>query len=359
MTFVNINRKAILIPSMMIFTYYVVRMFTPAAPPPDPPDLNFTINFSYPLDTDMERLVSDYRKGYIINEEIVNPFPYEFIKNPSNKCTLTEAEVKVQNMVFILFMVKSAYENHELRNVIRQTWGNEKYLTHFNIKTVFTVGVPKDRSKFNLIKNESDQMKDIVQVDHIDTYYNNTIKMMAEFNWVVKFCRNARYVILIDDDYFVSPEALVTMLEHSSEVRNTKRLYMGNKKTQSKPRRDKRSKWHVPYSEYPYDIYPDFINAGTIIMSMDFVIDAQIAMMYTKLFRLDDIFLSIVARKLNVPALGTERVFSISVMPWDRLNFEFLVTAHHYKVPDLQWLWRRHGRRRNSNIRPRYTGSNT
>ncbi|OWF55303.1 Beta-1,3-galactosyltransferase brn [Mizuhopecten yessoensis] len=110
---------------------------------------------------------------------------------------------------------------------------------------------------------------------------------------IFKFCQNAKYVVLIDDDYFVSPESLVGLLEYSAEVRNTQRLYIEHKHSNSKPRREKESKWHVSYSEYPFDMYPDFINAGTIIMSMEFVIEAQIAMIYTKLFRLDDIYLAI------------------------------------------------------------------
>ncbi|XP_033747706.1 beta-1,3-galactosyltransferase brn-like [Pecten maximus] len=354
-SFVTINRKMFVmtITSTIICLYFCVGILVPKEQPPDAPLINFTTNFSYPLDIDMVKLVSDYRNGHIITDEVINPFPYEFIRNPSHKCKLSKEEVKVQDKVFILFMVKSAYGNRRYRDAIRQTWGREGYLRYFNIKTVFTVGVPKDRSQIERIKNESDLVKDILQVDHIDSYFNNTLKMMAEFKWVVKFCQNVKYVVFIDDDYFVSPESLVSMLEYSQNVRDTKLLYMGHKVSKSKPIRDKRNKWYVSHSEYPYDMYPDFINAGTIIMSMEFVIDAQIAMMYTKLFRLDDIFLSIVAKKLQVKAFGTKRVFNRNVMPWDTLNFEFLVTAHHYKPFDVQWLWRRHGRKKNTDIHPR------
>ncbi|XP_069136477.1 beta-1,3-galactosyltransferase brn-like [Argopecten irradians] len=354
MAFRNVSRKTIVVSlTSIVSLFYVLGLFSLGEQPSDPIYIDFATNFSYPLEVDMVKLVSDYKKGYIIREEVINPFPYGFIRNPSHKCKLTEPELQIQKHVHVLFMVKSAFDNRRYRDAIRRTWGREGYLMHFNIKTVFTVGVPKDRRMIAKIKSESDLTKDIVQVDHIDTYFNNTLKMMAEFKWVVEFCQNAKFVVLIDDDYFVSPESLIGMLEYSRDVRKTKLLYMGNKISKSKPRRERWSKWYVSYSEYPFDLYPDFINAGTIIMSMDFVIDAQIAMRYTKVFRLDDIFLSIVAKKLEVSAVGSKRVFSRNVMPWDRLNFEFLATAHHYKPSDIRWLWRRHGRMKNADMRPR------
>jgi hypothetical protein len=56
----------------------------------------------------------------------------------------------------------------------------------------------------------------------------------------------------------------------------------------------------VSLSDYPFDKYPTFINAGAYLLSMEVLLDFHIAMMYTKLYIYDDVFLSIVAKKLGI-----------------------------------------------------------
>lgn len=60
------------------------------------------------------------------------------------------------------------------------------------------------------------------------------------------------------------------------------------------------SKWHLSLDEYPYNHFPRYLPAGAIVMSKQVVEDFYYASYYTKHFRFDDVFLGIMAYKMNI-----------------------------------------------------------
>ncbi|XP_069109766.1 lactosylceramide 1,3-N-acetyl-beta-D-glucosaminyltransferase B-like [Argopecten irradians] len=209
--------------------------------------------------------------------------------------------------VFLLFVVKSKCDHLQQRIAIRQTWGNEHNLRGVSIKTVFVLGTPVNGS-LHFIRNEIKRYNDIILMDFHDTYFNNTLKTSTAFNWISEFCPYARFIVLIDDDFFVSLNTLISYL-YTLLVDNRKYLYMGRLYEGYEPHRNASSKWYVPVSEYPWPKYPPFIAAGTVIMTMDFVSDVRTAMQYTKPFRLDDVYLAIVEYKLGVTPIHNADIY--------------------------------------------------
>ncbi|XP_060068677.1 beta-1,3-galactosyltransferase 1-like [Ylistrum balloti] len=297
-------------------------------------------NFSYPLDVDIVRLIQDYKRTGEVSHRAINNFTQRFLHNSSNKCRSDVGGSKPQtNDVFLLFVVKSKSDHWSARKAIRETWGNESYLTKFTIKTVFILGTPVSQSLIPIWK-EIKQFDDIILMDFQDTYFNNTLKTSTAFNWVPEFCFNARFVMLVDDDIYVSLKTLVLFLDQLP-VSKRVQLYMGRTYSGFKPHRNVTSKWHVPVSEYQWDTYPPFVAAGTVIMTMDFVSDVRTAMRYTKPFRLDDIYLAILAYKLGVAPVTNVNVYGYRVS--DRnIKFSNLLTSHGYTPERLRRAWEIH-----------------
>ncbi|XP_069128546.1 beta-1,3-galactosyltransferase 1-like [Argopecten irradians] len=296
-------------------------------------------NFSYPLDVDMVKLVQAYRQTGEVKHRVINPFTWPYLHNPRNTCLDTSA--KFQNHmedVFLLFVVKSKYDNLQQRIAIRQTWGNMKYLKDVTVKTVFVLGTPVYGS-FDYIWDEIKQFNDIILMDFHDTYFNNTLKTSTLFNWVHEFCPKAHFIVSIDDDIFVSLKTLVRYLNQLPPKHRTN-LYMGRLFDGYEPHRSNASKWHVPVSEYPWTKYPPFIAGGTVIMTMDFVSDVQIAMRHTKHFRLDDVYLAIIAYKLGVKPVQDTGIYGYRTSSLTK----FVLSAQGYTPSQLKQIWKQHNR---------------
>ncbi|XP_069125597.1 lactosylceramide 1,3-N-acetyl-beta-D-glucosaminyltransferase-like [Argopecten irradians] len=189
----------------------------------------------------------------------------------------------------------------------------------------------------HFIRNEIKRYNDIILMDFHDTYFNNTLKTSTAFNWISEFCPYARFIVLIDDDFFVSLNTLISYL-YTLLVDNRKYLYMGRLYEGYEPHRNASSKWYVPVSEYPWPKYPPFIAAGTVIMTMDFVSDVRTAMQYTKPFRLDDVYLAIVAYKLGVTPIHNADMYE-----YPTLN-KNCIASHGYTSEGLTLRWSFHKR---------------
>jgi len=221
--------------------------------------------------------------------------------------------------VTLLIVVKSALENRHSREAIRKSWGFEGRFADVVIRRVFVLGRCVDRTDVadcqDTIDDEMSAHKDIVQADFVDSYYNNTIKTMIGFKWAVTYCTGAQFVLFVDDDYYISVKNLLKYLRNPlnswptmdsnaiDEDMNTRfdgRLYSGYLFPQSSPLRHKTSKWFVTLEEYPYSLYPPYITAGAFVLSNTSLIDMYFASYYTKHFRFDDIYVGILAKKLQI-----------------------------------------------------------
>lgn len=70
----------------------------------------------------------------------------------------------------IVAIIHSKPENSRLRNIIRQTWGQ-------NLKRIFVLGKQKDWNK--TLKKEHEKHQDLLQFNFIDDYKNMTIKHLS------------------------------------------------------------------------------------------------------------------------------------------------------------------------------------
>lgn len=412
-------------------------------------EVTYDDKFVYPYEGNIHEFVNALKHHEKPTVDPINEYNYTYVLENKQKCI--DAGYSTFHVVYL---VKSALENVERRAAIRNSWGFEKRFFDIPSRTVFLLGVhPADEELQAKVKLEAAEHKDIIQADFIDNYYNNTIKTMMGFKWLMTHCSNSKFYMFVDDDMYVSVKNVLRFIRnpanypdylkepkkfgaHKREIAaadlqeqyyNTERQLnksrrnrsglltvstdnepeirtptiidkqkslvgansepkknnvnintpmndnknlinedLNNRSTlelhrtkrqvfdfelpedvrlfagfvfMSSPHRHKSSKWYVPLSEYPYHLWPPYVTAGAYILSRQALIDMYYTSLYTKHFRLDDIFLGLVAKKANIEPFHCEE-FHFYKKDYTKFNYKYVITSHGYGNPnELLYVW--------------------
>lgn len=227
----------------------------------------------------------------------VNPISNGYIHQPSDICNAYNKTSPSR----LLILVKSDASNTAQRMAIRQTWGN---ITDQSVKIVFLIGyysIVED-----IIEFEVNRHKDILQGEFVDVYRNNLNKTVMAYRWTVDNCLNTQYFFFVDDDFFVNVRYITHYLA-SKSVQSIRNLFIGHAIINAKPFREKSSKWYITLQEYPYDKYPPYLSGGAILISTKVAKQLKTAFPYVQYIDIDDVYLGMVAKKLNITPLDDDR----------------------------------------------------
>lgn len=173
-------------------------------------EVSYEEKFSYPYEGDIHEFVADLRHHKKPSVPPINIYNYSYIHDIRDKCI----ETNYQPLRLVL-LIKSAVENFNRRMAIRHSWGYEKRFSDVSVKTIFLLGTHDDddelRTKINI---EAVKYGDIVQINYIDSYYNNTIKTMMGFKWAASYCSNAKFYMFVDDDMYVSVKNILRFVRN-------------------------------------------------------------------------------------------------------------------------------------------------
>lgn len=341
-------------------------------------EVNYS-HFSYPLDIPMEEVLVALKTGKTPPHQPINELKYNYRISNNKKCLDGNEHEKV----VILYVIKSALANEDKRNAIRKSWGWENRFSDVNVKRIFMLGIPKDLFTQDQIDEESAKNKDLVQGEFIDTYYNNTIKTIMSFRWVVQHCPKAQFIMFSDDDMYISTKNLLKFIRNpfnkrvgfrrrrdvdyvlrksrhelskmSSDLKDNSnerklmefdpvlsafdgRLFSGYV-FQSTPMRHKSSKWYVTLEEYPYSKYPPYVTAGAYLLSYPALEDLYFTSMFTKHFKFDDVYLGIVAKKCRISPLHNDN-FYFWKKPYTKEAYSNVIASHGFSDPnELKMVW--------------------
>ncbi|CAI5447587.1 unnamed protein product [Caenorhabditis angaria] len=181
----------------------------------------------------------------------------------------------------LLVLVKSAVKNIEHRNAIRETWGKENK----NYDLFFIVG-----------KGNSEFSKDILKLDIIDSYRNNTLKFFGAINFI-KTCGNPDFIFLVDDDYLVNIKNLENLVKFKNPGAHLYTGFVFN----SSPFRFNLHKHRISLEEYPYSQYPPYVSAGAVLISRKTASVFHENIPKLKTFPFDDVFTGILAKTARIP----------------------------------------------------------
>ncbi|XP_069128315.1 uncharacterized protein [Argopecten irradians] len=294
----------------------------------------------YPQKLDIPKLLRDVAETGEFPGHQINKWKYQPVINPSNACENSN----VKSKVFLLFIVKTKTDNFLKRKSIRKTWGDQVRFP--NIRTVFSVGLPKSSHTMKKLKLESVTYKDILLMDYMDTYYNLTLKTTSGINWAVAHCSSAEFVVSVDDDMYVATDFLLKHLEDLPQ-KQADRLYLGHVYENTAPVREHNydeytQKWIVDEEEYAFRTYPDYVFGGFIVMSMRTVVEIYTIIPYTKPIAMEDVYVGILASRLGIVPTDTDLV-DVYVTYSNSEKFKSLLASHFYKSSSmLKKTWECH-----------------
>ena len=214
----------------------------------------------------------------------------------------------------LLILVSSEPANFKRRNLIRQTWGADNNTTP-QWKTFFLLGLTTNQTHSNLLQTENNNFGDIIRADYYEHYWNQSLKIQMAFEWAARYC-NFSFLLKADDDVLVNTRRLIDVLQLESTPK--KGLYMG--KLHSHPVAQRDGKWRVSYEEYSGAYYPDFCSGAGFVMTYD-VIECLVPLFdVIKPYRLDDVYVGMLANKLGVKAVDHSG-FVMPFQDYDNCNF--------------------------------------
>ncbi|KAF7260301.1 hypothetical protein EG68_02320 [Paragonimus skrjabini miyazakii] len=280
----------------------------------------------YPQMMNVREAVKAIRLGDPVQCEPVNDPPLEVIRSPLYICTNTNGK----NVLDLIVLIKSCSTCFDNRANARNTYMQQKLWRNFRVQFAFVTGIPTEarREKYDFdgvwirpyngegqtnettleatrkLLHESAVHHDLLIGNFNDTYYNLTLKLMLTFRWTAAFCKHQASVYLfLDDDYSLVPSSVIRLIR---KIPFTVRPYLngGTAAPDRIVRHPSESsswgdRWSVSANELPWTRYPSYSSGAAYILGSELVIDAAIAMAFTRYYRLDDAYLGFVWNKLE------------------------------------------------------------
>ena len=108
----------------------------------------------------------------------------------------------------------------------------------------------------------------------------------------------------------------------------------------NRPERAIFRKWHVSVDEYPYDRYPPFVMGGSYILSNKALKKFYYATFYVKPFRVDDVYLGMLAYKLEIDPYHNPQFWCCRKYPHNPQDYQYTVVSHEFSDPaELYNIW--------------------
>ncbi|KAJ8299568.1 hypothetical protein KUTeg_023628 [Tegillarca granosa] len=245
-----------------------------------------------------------------------------------------------QKSIKILFVILTQHSRKLQRAVIRRTWATKSKHNTGNIRYMFLLGVSSSEKENLDIIRESKLYGDILIEDFQDTYNNLTLKTIMAFKWASEKCRNAKYVMKIDDDMWINyPQLLKTISVYAKELKTT----IGGKCFHNvKVDRNCFSKWYVSRKLYSGERYPCFCSGTAYITSLNLVRKIYEISKNVPYFYLEDVYVGLCVNKLgynvtNIPGFYNQNAtFSENLCDYKKPD---IITVHKIPPSKIETLW--------------------
>ncbi|XP_074500771.1 UDP-GlcNAc:betaGal beta-1,3-N-acetylglucosaminyltransferase 7, like [Sebastes fasciatus] len=251
--------------------------------------------------------------------------------------------------VHLLMVVKSVIEQHDRREAVRKSWGEERTVDGKKIKTLFLLGSPttgKDTKNLQkLIEYEDQIYGDILQWDFMDTFFNLTLKEVNFLKWFDIYCSGVQFIFKGDDDVFVNTLNLLQLIGFKVEDGKDSDLFVGDTISKAIPIRNRQSKYYIPKELYDKP-YPPYVGGGGFLMSSQLARRLFVVSEDLELYPIDDVFLGMCMQKLHLapemhPGFRTFGITrrKVSPMNGEPCFYKNLIVVHKLSAQELLRMW--------------------
>ncbi|XP_018672879.2 beta-1,3-galactosyltransferase 1-like [Ciona intestinalis] len=182
-------------------------------------------------------------------------------------------------MCLVIFMLSSP-TNFALRQTIRETAGTLSFLNGLSIKHVFVVAKSTEENVNTKILEESAANKDILFIDHIDSYRKIVYKTLAILQWSSENLPPNYFVSKSDDDVRISAiemsrhmlhilnpaKEVISMKDRLRRIENFPILCGHTLLENAHTSRDRNSPYYLSPEEYEFDVFPTYCNGAMYLM---------------------------------------------------------------------------------------------
>jgi len=240
---------------------------------------------------------SPYWEGISAKPDIINLINASFVKYPLtiNGSYLMENPdlcTSVPNLS-VLIVVHTAPDHFELRQAMRRTWANNSYYESLGqVRTIFLLGTVSNVSLQSKLEAEFKTHGDLVQGDFVDAYRNLTHKGVMGYKWITERCRNAKFILKVDDDVVVDMYRLfkhvLPKYKDKQKLIFCNHIYAGTMLII----RDKKNKWYVSENHFKgKKFYPEYCSGFLVLFTNDVIPALSRAASLTPFFWVDDVYL--------------------------------------------------------------------
>lgn len=234
--------------------------------------------------------------------------------------------------VFLLIAVKTLPSHTEQRTAIRKTWGSStrEFYSTGRVKVLFIMGLESSYDN-ELLQQENEIHKDIIQIGFVDTFHNLTVKLISQFKWAVQHCNRARYVMTTDDDVYVNINNLLQYLQCQSPSQ----LFVGCMHTGAAPIRNPASKYYVMHSVYPGLYYPDYCTGSGYVLSFDALRNLYRHALYVPMLYIDDVHSGILANAVGLSPIHNKWFLCENRVSLNSYSLTHFITSHGHDPANM------------------------
>ena len=242
----------------------------------------------------METIKEKERKYYQLRQTKTDHCDFEYLVKGLTICE--------DQMPFLLVIIPSPPDHAEIRQVIRETWG--QYVSNTSlppphsskvIKLAFLLGIWNDPIIKKSLLAENKQFRDIVVGNFRDSYRNLTRKILLGLKWMSAYCGEADYILKADEDIFVNiPRLLDTLTEHPATMTGSVYGYLYGGGTVKR-----HGKWAVSKDQYPLPEFPPYMSGTSYVLSGNTAPRLLMASQHMPYLPIEDAFITGILPKIN------------------------------------------------------------
>lgn len=256
---------------------------------------------------------------------------FAFIINEEEKCKARTP--------FLVLLISTTATELQHRNAIRKSWGSEAAVPGADVVRLFMLGRDAKGDKGDVLLRESEQYRDIIQQDFLDTYNNLTLKTLMGMSWVATYCSGTRFAMKTDSDVFVNTMHLIEKLLRPLPPL-TQNYFTGHLMTGHSPIRNKASKWYISEEEFPENRYHPFCSGTGYVFSGDLAAKIVDASLMIKFIHLEDVYVGFCLNAKGVEiAPPPHSLFNIHKVPFSPCAYNELITSHHIEPHEHIIYW--------------------
>ncbi|XP_070547541.1 uncharacterized protein [Ptychodera flava] len=291
---------------------------------------SFTWNANSPrtLTQSYEKLQSSVNVSCF--ENLVKPNDYDFIINAESRCQ------NVSGRLDLVAVVMTSAQHFGRRRAVRETWALPHKQRDFTMVHVFFVGKTHDDDVQTKLIMENEEHGDIVQCSFHDTYSNLTLKTAMMLKWTSKHCKEASYVMKVDDDVLVNIDNVIASLREAP----TTEYSWGRTYYSQSPVRDPKHKNYTPLDLWPDRPFPPYNAGPCYFMSGDVVQTLHRASFDSKRFVNEDVYVGILLQKIGVYPKRDTR-FDIAGSFRALCEVRDIIATHKLHAHELYRFWYR------------------